>query len=338
MKEHTILKFPGLFLTVLFAAISCARQQDDSLNAILLLLAAGPSVDCSDDGQTWTAHPATHQSDWFDIIYAEGKYVAVAAGGDTRLMTSADGITWKAGSVPASSWRSIGHGNGRFVAVASTGLAERVITSTDGRAWTEIVPPATSQWRDVVYGQDRFVAIAPGLTDAIIYSLDGINWSATNLPFPNAWKGIAYGKGLFAAVSSDGSAEQIVTSADGAAWTKRMQPENGFRRIKFLFDKFIGTSVVAANRTMISNDGISWESGPQEAEENTWEDMVYGGGLYVAVAGDGTNRIMTSTDGMNWTARSAPEQNAWRAVTYGDGQFVAVASDGENRVMVSACD
>ncbi|GAB3034168.1 hypothetical protein GCM10027185_40020 [Spirosoma pulveris] len=63
--------------------------------------------------------------------------------------------------------------------------------------------------------------------------------------------------------------------------------------------------------------------------------MTYGNGLFVAVAGDGTNRVMTSPDGITWTARTAAENNSWYSVTYGNGQFVAVAGDGTKRVMTS---
>lgn len=58
-------------------------------------------------------------------------------------------------------------------------------------------------------------------------------------------------------------------------------------------------------------------------------------GLFVAVAIDGTNRVMTSADGITWTARAASEANQWQAVTYGNGLFVAVARSGTNRVMTS---
>ena len=55
----------------------------------------------------------------------------------------------------------------------------------------------------------------------------------------------------------------------------------------------------------------------------------------MAVAGSGTNRVMTSPDGITWTARTAAEANTWRSVTYGNEQFIAVSEDGTNRVMTS---
>jgi hypothetical protein len=66
-----------------------------------------------------------------------------------------------------------------------------------------------------------------------------------------------------------------------------------------------------------------------------WQGVTYGNGMFVAVAEDGDNRVATSPDGITWTARTPAEVNAWQEVTYGNGIFVAVASGGTNRVMTS---
>jgi hypothetical protein len=71
------------------------------------------------------------------------------------------------------------------------------------------------------------------------------------------------------------------------------------------------------------------------AENNSWASVCYGNGLYVAVAYSGTNRVMTSPDGITWTARVAAENNGWYSVCYGNGLYVAVAYSGTNRVMTS---
>lgn len=57
-----------------------------------------------------------------------------------------------------------------------------------------------------------------------------------------------------------------------------------------------------------------------------WEEITYGNGLFVALGHEtGSDRIITSPDGINWTVRAAPEINNWTGVTYGNGLFVAVA-------------
>ena len=68
---------------------------------------------------------------------------------------------------------------------------------------------------------------------------------------------------------------------------------------------------------------------------NNWSSVVYGNGTFVTVDYVGTNRVMYSSDGIDWTPASASEQNSWTDVTFGDGKFVAVATTGTNRVMHS---
>ncbi|MEZ4195132.1 MAG: hypothetical protein R3B53_01910 [Candidatus Paceibacterota bacterium] len=67
--------------------------------------------------------------------------------------------------------------------------------------------------------------------------------------------------------------------------------------------------------------------------------ITYGNGLFVAVSSESNgsidNRVVTSPDGINWTAlRSAPDL-IWNTVTYGNGLFVAVAGSSGDYVMTS---
>ena len=72
------------------------------------------------------------------------------------------------------------------------------------------------------------------------------------------------------------------------------------------------------------------------APSGSWRSITYGNGKFVAVARGGTNYAMYSSDGINWSAASVPEQNSFDEVTYGNGKFVAVAYSGTNRVMYSS--
>ena len=85
---------------------------------------------------------------------------------------------------------------------------------------------------------------------------------------------------------------------------------------------------------LVSTPGTAWAGGVTwtaraDTEANKWRSVTYGNGLFVAVAFDGTNRVMTSPDGVTWTARDATEANGWNGVTYGNGLFVAVAASGD---------
>jgi hypothetical protein len=66
-----------------------------------------------------------------------------------------------------------------------------------------------------------------------------------------------------------------------------------------------------------------------------WTEVTYGNGLYVAVAGFGAERVMTSPDGINWTSHSSPENNGWNTITYGNERFVALSGAETNQVMYS---
>lgn len=74
--------------------------------------------------------------------------------------------------------------------------------------------------------------------------------------------------------------------------------------------------------------------------DNDWQSVAYGNGLFVAVSnndivGNGTRRVMTSTDGINWTLGDTHPVPAlsWTSVAYGldsnsDPIFVALSYDG----------
>ena len=71
--------------------------------------------------------------------------------------------------------------------------------------------------------------------------------------------------------------------------------------------------------------------------DNNWTSVAYGNGLWVAVANTGTgNRVLTSSNSINWTNRTSAANNSWTSVAYGNGLFVAVSNTGSgNRVMTS---
>ena len=92
-------------------------------------------------------------------------------------------------------------------------------------------------------------------------------------------------------------------------------------------------SSVAIMSQQVRADGTTWTA-RSAAEANPWSSVTFGNGTFVAVSNSGTNRVMTSTDGITWTPRSVPA-SSWASVTYGNGVFVAVAGFGTDRIMTS---
>jgi hypothetical protein len=268
--------------------------------------------------------------------------LAISAG--TSFAQTA-GVNWVSRTSPADvDWRGITFGNNTFVAVASSGGLNRVMTSTDGVTWTSRNAAASNQWRDVTYGNPQgtsglFVAVSDdGNFNRVMTSPDGINWTSRSTPVNNQWYSVTYGNGLFVAVALDGAGNRVMTSPDGITWTARTSAANNqWYSVTFGNGLFVAVSYDGfGNRVMTSPDGINWTS-RNAAAENQWVSVTHGNGLFVAVSFSGNgNRVMTSPDGINWTARASTANNLWYDVAYGAGLFTAVSWDGNNnRVMTS---
>ena len=75
-------------------------------------------------------------------------------------------------------WREVCYGNGLFVAVASNGVGNRIMTSPDGITWTIRTSAADNFWMSICYGNGLFVAVAQtGTFNRVMTSPDGITWT-----------------------------------------------------------------------------------------------------------------------------------------------------------------
>jgi hypothetical protein len=71
---------------------------------------------------------------------------------------------------------------------------------------------------------------------------------------------------------------------------------------------------------------VTWTAADLGDEQLASVGVTYGNGLFVAVGKYGT--ILTSPDGVTWTARTSGTSDYLRSVTYGNGLFVAVGEYG----------
>ena len=255
----------------------------------------------------------------------------------------ADGSTWTLRTAATdNSWYSVTYGNGTFVAVATTGTGNRVMTSPDGITWTSRTSAADNGWRSVTYGNGTFVAVAAsGTGDLVMTSPDGITWTSRTSAATNSWRSVTYGNGTFVAVAASGTGNRVMTSPDGITWTSRTSAaDNGWRSITYGNGTFVAVAASGTgNRVMTSPDGITWTL-RSSAADYSWNSVTYGNGIFVAVGQSSTdfNAVMTSPDGITWTSRTAAG-DWWLSVTYGNGIFVAVGQNSiqatDNRVMTS---
>ena len=262
---------------------------------------------------------------------------------DVKITQPVSGEIWAIRpSSHNNDWQSVAYGDGLFVAVATSGTGNRVMTSPDGITWTSRTSAVDNRWQSVAYGGGLFVAVASnGTGNRVMTSPDGITWTSRTSAADNSWKSVVYGDGLFVAVARTGTGNRVMTSSDGITWTSRTSAEDNFwKSVVYGDGLFVAVARAGTdNRVMTSPDGITWTA-RSVAVDNAWVCVTYGDGFFVAVSDTGTgNRVMTSPDGIAWTSRVNIVENSWVSVVYGNGLFVAVSDTGtDDRVMTSTAN
>jgi hypothetical protein len=287
---------------------------------------------------TWLSQTASEANYWDGLCFAtiggNPLFVAVASSGTHAVMTSPDGQTWTNRNTPSNTWNSVcvGAVGGNPLFVAAGG--GEMMTSPDGVTWTlQTNGTAGHTWNTICYGNGLFVAVRNGTGNQILTSPDGIVWTSRVANTTYGLWSVCYGNGLFIAASADKSGT-IFTSPDGVTWTLQTNgiTDNFLGPITYGNNMYVSIGY-GSNTIIFSRDGIIWNSITLGLNFNSgWSSICYGNGLFVVV---GTNKIMVSPDGTNWTIKSSPEANPWLAVTYGNGIFVSVAYSGAHRVMTS---
>jgi hypothetical protein len=201
--------------------------------------------------------------------------------------------------------------------IAGTGTGTLAIVAASGASDGDVLTVQASGTVAFETIQSATASVKGLATAAQITKLDGLETSATADQL-DAEIETAYNTQVSAA-------SKLEMEAGTVTAIRRMTPE----RVKQAID--------AQNEDVSDQSlGVRWAI-HTTPEANQWKKVAYGNGKFVAVAIDGTNRVMTSPDGITWTARSATEANSWRSVCWSETEklFVAVASDGTNRVMTS---
>jgi hypothetical protein len=245
----------------------------------------GPFLAYSLDGITWDESiPIGWQAN--AITYGNGLFVAVGfavvSGVDTAFAySSTDGINWTSRTPAANNnWVSVSFGNNLFVAVASSGASNRIMTSPDGITWTARDSGINPDFTGVAYGTGIWVAISEASTGGTTFtSYDGFTWDEQATAFSQL--SIIYANGLFTTgnyYSVDGLTWNVVafgTTCTGITYG------NGY---------YVAVTSGGTNRILYSTDAITWTSIPA-ASVATFSGIAFGENTFVAVADGGTDKI-----------------------------------------------
>jgi hypothetical protein len=219
---------------------------------------------------------------------------------------------------------------GLFIALATSGTGNRLMTSPDGVVWTYApngsVPD--NDWWDIAWSPELglLVSVArSGENNRVMTSTDGITWTAGLSAANNNWSAVVWSPelSLFVAVSNNGGGSNVMTSPDGFAWTLRDCPSNTWNTLTWspelgLFVSMASSAAVDINnKVMTSPDGINWTA---RSTSNDPFELNYGKviwiaeiSLFFAVApgtNDSGNRYNAySSNGINWSFNLLPTTN-----------------------------
>jgi hypothetical protein len=268
--------------------------------------------------------------------------------GDTTIQGNQfnAGTYWRSVSgsnLPSGPWRGVAYGNGLFVAIASRGGAgisttQSIATSPDGVNWTFRTLPSLTSLINVTYQNGIFVAVGH-LSQRSFYSYDGINWFNGIGMFGQGY-GITYGKDKFVATKIDNSLNRIDISYNGVNWQGVSTPSTmdlSWTSVTYANDRYVAVAESTVSGSIaISYDGITWNNVTRPlAGTTTTYNICYGKGLFVITCNQG--KILTSPDGINWTARDTPLTGLiWKCI-FAEGIFIAAGafSSTQNRFIYS---
>jgi len=226
-------------------------------------------------------------------------------------------------------WEAVTYGDGKFVAVASSGSGNRVMTSTNGTYWTSRTSASNSNWQGIAYADGLFVAVG---SNAVMTSPDGITWTSRTAP-NGEWQAITNCGGLFVATATWGS-NYVMTSTNGIDWTVRTPAyawSHDAVACSASVPRFV--SVSQFGRGWSSADGISNWSIQNPGAIVDIRTVAFGAGRFSWLeysTNTGNRYGAYSTNGVNWTNTASAPANQWRYITYGGNKFIAVAEGGVN--------
>ncbi len=331
-------------------------------NGLWVIVGYSGTILTSVDGTSWTARASGTTVTLLDARYANGLWVAVGSSG--TILTSVDGTSWTArASGTTVTLLDARYANGLWVAVGSSGT---ILTSVDGTSWTARASGTTVTLWDALYADGLWVAV--GYYGTILTSNDGTSWTARASGTTQVLRDAYHGNGLWVVVGSGGTILTSVTTIEEGElpyapqsaqtglqlqerglsvlhgdWEFRVWPitegetdalelgifSGGAMQMKSTLKNGIMSLVLAGSLTALGGckvpAGVEWETVTPLTIENLYE-VRYGNGLWVAVGDSGT--ILTSTDGITWTARVSGTTAYLRDARYANGLWVINGDSG----------
>ncbi len=132
-------------------------------------------------------------------------------------------------------------------------------------------------------------------------------------------------------IRSPANVAQVQTSPNTTAWTLHNMPAtSAYRQVAYAATLGSAGRLAAVGNGVAAwsdDGGATWSAATSLPEANSWFDVAWWAAqsMFVACAGNGTHRIMTSADGKSWTNQTAASALAWSGIAVSGTVAVCVA-------------
>jgi hypothetical protein len=262
-----------------------------------MFAAVGDSgVSVSGDGKDWAKKSAGRRLQ--SVAYGAGRFVAVGDSG--AIFSSADGNSWERSDDADAGMMlgSVAFGNGIFIAAGRAAMgpnswAPAILTSADGRAWTDRSADVSSAWGSIQ---------------------------------PAA---VGFGGGTFVAAGSSNGSMKISSGSDGRFWSSVTLPDEAqsYRIVSVAYseNRFValGTTAIGAAMALSSADGLAWTAMPAPAGSKS---ATFAKGFYMIAADSGY--IYASQNGSNWVPQGRVTNRNLQTIYFADNVLLAAGAAG----------
>ncbi|MCB1044781.1 MAG: hypothetical protein KDC35_17695 [Acidobacteria bacterium] len=285
----------------------------------LVMVGESSRIATSTDGISWDIHVAMGGPaiTFSNVAFGGGKYVAVGTGG--FVATSTDAIAWTVHTTPAPNWLTdVGFYEGMFYATGYPGI---LMESPDGISWTTI-PTGTMQQLNTVCGDNAGTIVAAGYGGVVLVN-QGMGWNTVM----GLSSSLGIEELIFDGTQYVGITQTIgvVRSSDFVNWPGVTMVHNrdfediSFDGIEYLIGGFGG-------QHYRSVDAINWEAG-SEGWKNNIDCMVSDG--QKLILGSRLGSILVTDNGTDFTTQNVPGVDAIISGHWAEGLWVMGSSSGK---------
>lgn len=274
----------------------------------------------------WVYPNPISDRDIADVVYGNGRFVAVGQDGMCRMSFNGYDWTLSVGVSPEITILSVTWDGSRFLALGYKGLTNEyfAIVSENGEIW-ELLPiniATTGSIQSIIYGNGQYLATTTlGYNNyGLAISPDLENWTVVKTS-SSPFGAIAFEQERFVAATSN-----FYSSEDGLTWQLHPSGQSSaITRIRWLDGRYYAT---ATNTVLTSLDAQNWEKQTPNLAGN-FTDIVKSGGIYLLSANTVSTKPLFAGPSLSSLEELVDfDLNSVNAIEANNNTFIVVSANG----------